>query len=267
MGPVGPTVGPISWKKPAPLEISPSLSPLWDAIKRPFTGGNEKPKAYYLSLTIWLVRCHSQLLGKMYLKIWACASKVKFHLISHSTTIGSAPKQKHMQDTPNWCGFFTSNQQWDPFWARKKPTTPSDIWEKSCQHWHQMKQHNPSDSVQALLWWSAPDFASEHLGVSKNSGFSPKMDGLFHGTPYLKWMIWGETPLFFGNIHLETGEATGMPVKGRVPTVLLGGSSNELGNLWKQWKPIEKDNKTLTAIESYRIGFDMFWLISKNCSF
>ena len=29
------------------------------------------------------------------------------------------------------------------------------------------------------------------LGVAKNRGFSPKMDGENHGKPLLKWMIWG----------------------------------------------------------------------------
>ena len=35
-----------------------------------------------------------------------------------------------------------------------------------------------------------------NLGVSKNRGFSPKMDGVEWKT-LLRWMIWGgETPLF-----------------------------------------------------------------------
>ena len=34
------------------------------------------------------------------------------------------------------------------------------------------------------------------MGVSKNSGVSPKMDGLFHGKPYLKWDDLGGNPYF-----------------------------------------------------------------------
>ena len=35
-----------------------------------------------------------------------------------------------------------------------------------------------------------------HLGVSKNTGVSPKMDGEKKGNPLFEWMIWGDTPLF-----------------------------------------------------------------------
>ena len=38
------------------------------------------------------------------------------------------------------------------------------------------------------------------MGVSKNRG-TPKWM-VYNGTPLLKWMIWGENPLFFGNIHI-----------------------------------------------------------------
>ena len=34
------------------------------------------------------------------------------------------------------------------------------------------------------------------MGVSKNRGVSPKMDGENNGKTLLKWMIWGENPLF-----------------------------------------------------------------------
>ena len=47
------------------------------------------------------------------------------------------------------------------------------------------------------------------MGVSKNRGNTPKMDGLFHGNPMNKWMIWGyhyfwKHPyiLIKNNIHL-----------------------------------------------------------------
>ena len=36
----------------------------------------------------------------------------------------------------------------------------------------------------------------KQMGVSKNRGVSPKMDGENNGKPLLKWMIWGENPLF-----------------------------------------------------------------------
>ena len=46
------------------------------------------------------------------------------------------------------------------------------------------------------------------MGVSKNRGVSPKMDGLYNGKPYSKWMIWGyttfsETPICFGRPNNE----------------------------------------------------------------
>ena len=43
----------------------------------------------------------------------------------------------------------------------------------------------------------------KHMGgpASKNSGFSPKMDGENNGKPYFLMDHLGENPLFFGNIH------------------------------------------------------------------
>jgi len=35
-----------------------------------------------------------------------------------------------------------------------------------------------------------------YMGVSKNRGKTPKMDGENNGKPLLKWMIWGEKPQF-----------------------------------------------------------------------
>ena len=40
-----------------------------------------------------------------------------------------------------------------------------------------------------------PIFDYSDMGVSKNRG-NPKMDGENNGKPLLRWMIWGENPLF-----------------------------------------------------------------------
>ncbi len=56
----------------------------------------------------------------------------------------------------------------------------------------------------------APKRPCHQIGVEpKIGGKPPKMDGLFHGKPLLKWMIWGETPLFLvqhPNVGLRLGE-------------------------------------------------------------
>ena len=66
--------------------------------------------------------------------------------------------------------------------------------------WPQHTQH----------WWLSPGrrrhgktclqkmhFIVSNMGVEpKIGGFSPKMDGLFHGKPYENFMIWGVFPLF-----------------------------------------------------------------------
>ena len=40
-----------------------------------------------------------------------------------------------------------------------------------------------------------------HMGVSKNRE-TPQNGWFIMDNPYLKWMIWGENPLFSGNIHI-----------------------------------------------------------------
>ena len=39
-------------------------------------------------------------------------------------------------------------------------------------------------------------YYNPYMGVSKNRGKNPKMDGENNGNPYLRWMIWRENPLF-----------------------------------------------------------------------
>ena len=47
------------------------------------------------------------------------------------------------------------------------------------------------------------------MGVSKNRGKPPKMDGGFIiENPMSKWMIWGENPTIFGHIHIIFDELT-----------------------------------------------------------
>ena len=44
-------------------------------------------------------------------------------------------------------------------------------------------------------WWvdmfPFAELVRKYMGVSKNRGKTPKMDGWFHGEPYEKWRIWG----------------------------------------------------------------------------
>ena len=44
------------------------------------------------------------------------------------------------------------------------------------------------------------------LGVSKNRGKNPKMDGENNGKPYENGMIWGENPTIFGNYNEKDTE-------------------------------------------------------------
>ena len=48
-----------------------------------------------------------------------------------------------------------------------------------------------------------PEKYSTHMGVSKNRGKTPKMDGLFHGKPYQQMDDLGGKPIF-GNTHIST---------------------------------------------------------------
>ena len=41
-----------------------------------------------------------------------------------------------------------------------------------------------------------------YMGVSENSGFSPKMDGENHGKPYFLMDDLGVKPTIFGNSHM-----------------------------------------------------------------
>ena len=36
----------------------------------------------------------------------------------------------------------------------------------------------------------------------KNNGRMAQIKAIYNGKPLLKWMIWGETPTIFGNIHI-----------------------------------------------------------------
>ena len=49
----------------------------------------------------------------------------------------------------------------------------------------------------------------DHMGVEPKIGKHPKMDGENNGKPFLKWMIWGETPPFSEtSIFLKLFEST-----------------------------------------------------------
>ena len=49
----------------------------------------------------------------------------------------------------------------------------------------------------------------EDVDVSKNRGTTPKMDGLFHGKPYLNG--WFGDTIIFGNTHVYIGTTTPHP--------------------------------------------------------
>ena len=51
-------------------------------------------------------------------------------------------------------------------------------------------RHETLSYVNWWKWWKC----LKHVGVSKNKG-TPKWM-VYDGKPYLKWMIWGENPLF-----------------------------------------------------------------------
>ena len=118
------------------------------------------------------------------------------------------------------------------------------------------------------------------MGVSKNRGGPPKMDGL-ESKSLLKWMIWGWKPTIFGNIHIQSalpllrtsGPRDFFPallgIKPGQDLGMLGNSENSqrkntAGIWWKKFNRPPVWTKKLSADENGSAGKNVAdWLKSR----
>ena len=88
---------------------------------------------------------------------------------------------------------------------------------KTCEHIDWKKSQQPPgllyllrkcwDGELVAIWHTNEGagwfrYSKWYMGVSKNSGFSPKMDGENNGKPYVQMDDLGGKPTIFGNTHI-----------------------------------------------------------------
>ena len=117
------------------------------------------------------------------------------HLESHLPTKKSMAKRQRRTEHVPFPRRHFSRETYPP---KPHPTLGCVFF--CCKNHHLISHIQSSPCTSSNPPPAAPSHPANPLETygcwTKNRGKTPKMDGENHGKPYLKWMIWGENPLF-----------------------------------------------------------------------
>ena len=112
-----------------------------------------------------------------------------------STTHSWPPKSPITTTVPH--NFQLSTQQHN-FFNQSSSTWSKQAFDKQNTGYKATKKQEEHLPYQKFSIWSK----NNYMGVSKNRGKTPKMDGENNGKPLSKWNDLGGKPTIFGNLHI-----------------------------------------------------------------
>ena len=128
-------------------------------------------------------------------------------VLNKTVKFGALKNHHFKQKWWQWWIPIHSSMLFFPFIMIKEPPKDDGWTIRYC--WAGSLPEKPKGRLYEKMPTSTSSFASggcfqtRPLGVSKNRGETPKMDGFVNGKPLLKWEDLGGKPTIFGNIHLK----------------------------------------------------------------